>query len=217
MSRGNIYEHIRLLDAAGRPIELPFLEIDEELWNPAMTRLTLFIDPGRIKRGVLPLEEVGPALEAGKEYALKIESGWKDGAGQPLARSFEKRFRVTAPDREPLDPASWRTHPPAAQTMAPLHIEFGEPIDHALALRLIRITDAAGAAVAGEAALASAERHWHFTPADPWRAGSYHIVVGRTLEDLAGNNVGKPFEVDTAEPVERPSSSKPVTLSFAVK
>src|SRR5262245_25297351 len=63
MSRGNIYEHIRLLDSVGKVIELPFLEIDEELWNPTMTRLTLFIDPGRIKRGVLPLEEIGPALE----------------------------------------------------------------------------------------------------------------------------------------------------------
>ena len=34
-------------------IELPFLEIDEELWDPAMMRLTLFIDPGRIKRGAV--------------------------------------------------------------------------------------------------------------------------------------------------------------------
>ena len=84
MSRGRIYEHIHLRNDAGKEIELPFLEIDEELWDPTMTRLTLFIDPGRIKRGVLPLEEIGPALETGKNYSLVIDSDWKDGAGEPL-------------------------------------------------------------------------------------------------------------------------------------
>jgi hypothetical protein len=49
-----------------------------------MMRLTLFIDPGRIKRGVLPLEEVGPALEEGKRYTLMIDRDLKDGTGNPL-------------------------------------------------------------------------------------------------------------------------------------
>ena len=66
MQRGHVYDHIHLLGEAGKPVELPFLELDEELWDPEMTRLTIFIDPGRIKRGVRPLEEIGPALEAGK-------------------------------------------------------------------------------------------------------------------------------------------------------
>src|SRR5207247_1852853 len=33
MSRGHIYDHIQLRDESGKPVELPFLEIDEELWN----------------------------------------------------------------------------------------------------------------------------------------------------------------------------------------
>ncbi|MBC7366112.1 MAG: hypothetical protein H7343_04750 [Undibacterium sp.] len=37
MSRGHIYEHVRIRDAAGRVIERSFLELDEELWDPAMT------------------------------------------------------------------------------------------------------------------------------------------------------------------------------------
>src|ERR1043166_1557134 len=76
MSRGHIYEHIRLQDDSGKIVELPFLEINEELWDPSMTRLTLFLDPGRIKRGVKPLEEVGPALEAGHSYTLSIADSW---------------------------------------------------------------------------------------------------------------------------------------------
>mgnify|MGYP003346898067 CR=1 FL=1 len=51
MSRGHSYDHIRLLDEANRPVELAFLELAEELWSPDMLRLTLLMDPGRIKRG----------------------------------------------------------------------------------------------------------------------------------------------------------------------
>jgi hypothetical protein len=35
-----------------------------------------------------------------------------------------------------------------------------------------------------------------FVPGEPWKAGPYHLVVQNTIEDLAGNNIGKPFEVD---------------------
>jgi hypothetical protein len=57
---------------------------------PDMTRLTLFIDPGRIKRGVAPLEEIGPALHAGKRYTLEIDSGWHDASGCRCVRVFGK-------------------------------------------------------------------------------------------------------------------------------
>ncbi|HMJ89060.1 MAG TPA: hypothetical protein VK530_04555, partial [Candidatus Acidoferrum sp.] len=108
MSGGHIYEHIHLRNDAGKDVELPFLEIDEELWNPNMTRLTLFIDPGRIKRGVKPLEDIGPALEEGKRYTLVIDESWKDAAGAPLKQRFVKSFRVAAADREPPDTATWK-------------------------------------------------------------------------------------------------------------
>ena len=80
MSGGHIYEQIHLTNEKGDAVELPFLEIDEELWNADMTRLTLFLDPGRIKRGVKPLEEIGPALEEGKRYTLTIAREWLDGS-----------------------------------------------------------------------------------------------------------------------------------------
>jgi len=126
MSRGHIYDHIHLLDQNGQAVELPFLEIDEELWNPEMTRLTLFIDPGRIKRGVQPLEEIGPALEAGKSYTLEIDAAWRDNAGLPLRENFRKSFRVAAPDREPPAPATWKIRSPKAGTHAALNIGMPE-------------------------------------------------------------------------------------------
>ena len=61
----------------------PFLELDEELWSPDGTRFTLIFDPGRIKRGLKPREEVGPVLEAGKSYSLVIDRRLARRIGKP--------------------------------------------------------------------------------------------------------------------------------------
>ena len=217
MSRGQIYEHIRLRDDLGKEIELPFLEIDEELWDPAMTRLTLFIDPGRIKRGVLPLEEIGPALEAGKSYSLIIKSDWKDGTGKPLQAAFEKRFQVVAPDRDPPDPGRWQIQTPRAGTLEPLQVAFSEPMDQALAQRVIRVVADLGKEVAGDVTLQDQEQRWVFVPNNAWRSGTYQVLVPTTVEDLAGNNIGKPFEVDLFEGVQRRLATPTVKLPFEVR
>jgi len=216
MRRGHIYDHIRLLDDSGKPVVLPFLEIDEELWDPEMKRLTLFIDPGRIKRGVEPLEDVGPVLVAGKRFKLVIDGAWEDATGRPLAKPFEKSFTVAPPDRDPPDPEKWKVTPPPAGGIAPLSLTYNEPMDHALALRMVRVADADGRQVAGAAALSDRETRWTFTPNDPWRSGSYSLVVQRTIEDLAGNNVGKPFDVDMADAPRRVEARPTVSLPFRV-
>lgn len=217
MSRGHIYEHIHLLDTAGKDVELPFLEIDEELWDPSMTRLTLFIDPGRIKREVKPLEEIGPALEAGKRFTLVIDSAWKDASGNPMRTAFQKSFKVGPPDREPPDPGQWKIQSPSHSTREPLVVTFPKPMDHALGERMIRVTDVGGAVVAGAVALEDQERRWTFRPVEPWRAASYRVAVQTTIEDLAGNNIGKPFEVDLVEPVQRRLTNSTVKLVFEVR
>jgi hypothetical protein len=217
MSRGNIYDYIRLLKEDGKQVELPFLEIDEELWNDEMTRLTIFIDPGRIKRGVLPLEDVGPALEAGKRYSLVIYSAWKDGAGRPLKEGFQKAFSVDAPDREPPDPSQWKIQLPASGTQTPLVVLFPESMDNALLQRVIHVTDTSGKPVSGHIVLSDQERHWSFEPLGPWKAGQHQLVVQTTIEDLAGNNIGKPFDVDIFEGVQRRLTTATVKLPLSIK
>jgi hypothetical protein len=218
MSRGRIYDHITLREkSSGKAIELPFLEIDEELWDPAMQRLTLFIDPGRIKRGVRPLEEIGPALEEGKSYTLIIDRDWRDSAGRPLRATFEKDFWVGPPDREPLTPDAWKINPPAAETREAHARNNTETLDQALALRLIQVTDERGNPIKGSASLENRERLWRFIPLGPWRRGSYRIVVQTTIEDLAGNNIGKSFEVDLFEGVQRKLTAASVKLTFQIR
>jgi len=217
MRGGHVYDYIHLRDETGKAVELPFLELDEELWNPEMTRLTVFIDPGRIKRGVQPLEEIGPALEEGKSYTLEIDATWHDNAGLPLREPFRKSFRVGAQDREPPTLATWTIKPPKTATRDPLTVDFPKPIDHALALRVINVADAAGRLVAGVSSLSNHETCWTFTPDAPWISGQHQLQVLNTIEDLAGNNIGKAFEVDLFERVQRRFTNEVVRLSFEVR
>ena len=112
MSRGQAYDRVHLLDASGKAIDFPFLELGEELWDPSGTRLTLLFDPGRIKTGLKPREEAGPALEAGKSYTLVVDEAWPDARGRPLLRGFRKPFRVGPADHTSPDPASWTLRAP---------------------------------------------------------------------------------------------------------
>ncbi len=219
MSRGGVYGHIRIRDGAGVPAELPFLELDEELWDPSMTRLTLLIDPGRIKRGVKPLEDIGPVFEVGRNYSLTVTVACQDATGRPLRSAFEKKFLVAAADRAPPDPKRWQITAPATGTRAALVVRFDEPMDHALALRLIQVTVGAdaGFALEGESALGEGERRWSFAPAQPWRRGPHRLVVATTIEDLAGNNIGKAFDVDGFERVNRKITTESVAVMFEVK
>ena len=218
MSKGGIYQHIQLLDAGGKAVELPFLELDEELWNPAMTRLTLFIDPGRIKRGVRPLEEIGPALVAGERFRLLVDRSCRDAAGRPLAAGFEKVFSAGPPEREAIDPGKWKIKIPAADTRDPLFVDFLKPLDHAITPRVLRVVAATGGAVSGAADLENEERTWKFVPAVVWSEANYQIVIPTAIEDLAGNNIGKAFDVDLAESTEsEPSAARSVRLPFQVK
>jgi hypothetical protein len=217
MSRGHIYDHIHLRTAKGEVVELPFLEIDEELWNPAMTRLTLFLDPGRIKRGVKPLEEVGPSLEEGHRYTLVLDRGWRDAMGQPLKAGFEKVFEVGPPDREAPDLKRWAIHAPHAGGREALTVTFPEPMDDALTRRVLRVVGDGVQVPEGRVELASEERQWLFIPDSPWEAGSHQLLIGGTLEDLAGNNPGKPFEVDLFEGVQRRLTNETIRLPFVIR
>jgi hypothetical protein len=216
MQRGEAWRRVHLYDASGKLVELPFLELQQELWDPDYKRLTVLFDPGRIKRGLLPLQEAGPAIEEGKEYSLVIDPTWHDASGAPLTEVFRKTFRVAPADRTPPDTKEWRVTPPAAGSTAALVLDFPKPLDYALLQHLIEVFDAQRRPLPGDISIGPEETRWQFTPAAAWKAGEYQVRVDTSLEDLAGNRIGRPFDVDTFERVERPQK-KFVTLSFRVR
>jgi hypothetical protein len=195
MSRGEAWKRIHLLDDRGRKVDLAFLEIEQELWDQEQRRLTVLFDPGRIKRGLVPHNELGPALIEGREYTLLIEREWQDPQGAPLREEFRKKFRVGPADRTATDVKTWRLTPPQPGASAPLVVKFPEPMDWAMLYRAFAVSGPNGP-VSGAISVASGETEWRFTPTVPWAAGDYRLTVDTSLEDLAGNKIGRVFDVD---------------------
>jgi len=216
MSRGEAYQRIRLLDKNGKIVPFPFLELAEELWEPQGTRFTLLFDPGRIKRGLKPREEVGPALLTGGSYTLVIDRAWRDAGGRPLKATFQKKFRVSDPDDVQPDPQQWKITAPAANTRQPLKVLFNEPLDHAMLQRVLGVVDSRGKPVSGEVVVDQQESRWSFQPTPTWQAGEYHLLVNSELEDRAGNSIGRPFEVDVFRQVDPKVIRKTIRLPFRI-
>jgi len=198
MAPGDAYSHLRLVDERGNVVNDAFLELREELWSSDNRRLTLLFDPGRVKRGIRANEEMGAPLVAGHRYRLVVDSTWRDSHGRPLRRSYEQELRVTGFDSTPPDPSRWSISTPERETREPLRVSFGEPLDHALALRLISLVDSSGLRVPGRALLADDDRAWTFIPDAEWSATPLLLRIDPAVEDLAGNNLTRPFDADRA-------------------
>jgi hypothetical protein len=216
MSKGEVWRRVRLLHDDGSPVEVPFLELDQELWDRENRRVTLLLDPGRIKRGLASLAEEGPILEAGRRYTLVIDREWPDGRGAPLAEEFRKSFGVSPADRHPPQVSRWRVSPPIAGSANPLTIEFPKPLDFALLQHMLEVAGPAGP-IAGAVSVDHEETRWRFTPSQPWTPGGYRIVVQTALEDLAGNHIGRAFDVDTFDPITHTVSGETVSLPFRIR
>jgi hypothetical protein len=215
MSRGEVYEHVRLVGEDGKTVEGAFLEIGEELWDAAGTRLTLLLDPGRVKRGLKPREIFGPVLEEGKKYKIVVDAKWRGADGQPLAAQFAKEFTAGPMNEAAIDHKAWKISPPKAGTREPLKIQFDRPLDYALIGRTITV-ESAGHAIAGDVIVGKDERSWAFRPDEPWTTGKHELVIDTTLEDTAGNRIGRPFEVDRFDQVDRGVPAEFVRLDFEV-
>jgi hypothetical protein len=183
-----------------------------------MTRFTLFFDPGRLKQGLVPRLEMGPALESGRTYALIIDAAWQDEHHQPLAAVFTKRFRTRPLDTRQPDPARWQLTLPPAVTLNPLVVRFDEPLDHAMLQRVITVHSADATPLAGAIAITGHEQQWSFTPRNPWHPGTYRLRIESTLEDAAGNSIGRPFEVNLQQsPSTATTAPAVVEVPFTIR
>lgn len=217
MTWGTFYRYIHLERNDGSEIEAPFLQLDEELWDPDGKRMTILIDPGRIKSGLLPRDQVGPALESGKEFRLVVESDWPDAEGVPLINGFAKTFRVIDPDVVSPTMSSWRLKLPKAFTREPFELTFPEPLDHALLQRVVWVADKDGKEIEGEVVIGKGETQWRFIPSRDWNEGIHQLCAENSLEDLAGNSLGRLFEVDSFKTVSRRVERETIKRVFQIK
>ena len=218
MSRGESARYLHVLDENGKVLQgaqAVFLP-GEELWDPNYQRLTMTFDPGRIKRGLTSNEKIGPPIAEGRRYTLVIDRDWPDARGAPLVEGFRKSFRGGPAERNPPDPKQWRVTAPKAGTLNALVVNFPATMNYPLLQRMLQVSGAQGS-LAGTVSIDRQETQWSFTPHDPWKTGDYRLVVDTAIEDLAGNHVGQPFDIDTFEHVTEHITTKTISLPFAVR
>lgn len=215
MSRGEAFAHIHVLDEAGKRVKGVFLP-EEELWDPGYVRLTLTFDPGRIKRGLTSNMNIGPPIAEGKRYTLVIDRDWPDARGVSMVEGYRKSYRGGSSLRTPPDPKEWRIVAPKAATIDALIVDFPTPMNYALLQRMLWVTGPQGK-IPGKITVARDETEWRFVPASPWTAASDQLVTDTGIEDLAGNHIGQPFDIDVFEHVTQHIATSTISLPFTVR
>ncbi len=213
MGQDDILPAIDLLDSAGQKVDGVFLTNRFDLWSSDRTRLTLLLDPGRVKTGLNANRTLGRALVAGETYHLQISEAAQDAQGCPLATPHRVTFTVSEADVSSPSPDTWALLRPGVGTRDPLTVVLDGPMDHlSLAYRL-RVIGPDGIPVPGRIGLENGETHWRFAPVAPWSGQEHQLAVDPTLEDLAGNRPGTLFD----QPVGLPETSWSPVLNWSPK
>ena len=179
---------IKLVDAQGNADTTAFMKFKQELWSQDRRRLTLLMDPGRIKRGVAQNLTQGPALLEGNTYSIVIDEGWTSASGTRQLVGFKKTFSVTSSLRTLPNTGLWQVESPNLGTRNPLIINFDRPFDHQLAQSSITVLNEDGNLVPGTVSVSGYEKIWRFHPESNWKGDSLQVVVDTQFEDVAGNN-----------------------------
>ncbi len=193
-----LFKHLAILNENGKEVEEPWLV--DEIWDEENNCLILYIHPGRIKWGVELRELMGPVLYEKRSYSLVVRGEWTDLEGNKLGKDTVKKFRTTAEDRVRIELADWKLAAPAAGTREAVALTFPKSIDYRSLHTGLTVVNNEGHVVAGTVAVGTDEKVWHFTPAQPWRAGPYRVNVSPDLEDTAGNTPSRPFDMDLLTP-----------------
>lgn len=197
MQEGDILQHIHLIKDGRDTMSSVFLDL--ELWNNERTMLTLWLDPGRIKRDLQPNKLLGPPLNKGSHYQLVIDKEWQDAEGILLKENFTRNFFTGPHDSVSPDVELWTISAPRSETREQLKINFNEPLDHVLAESTILVTNANGNEVKGKPRVSDDGTILYFVPDIEWKPAIYKVQIESRLEDLAGNNLDRLFDTDLTQ------------------
>ena len=194
MRRGQAEANICLLGPDGQTAEDVLYRPPVELWDRRMRRLTVLLDPGRLKRHVGPNRALGPPLTMGETYTLVVGAGFVDISGSPLPAPVTKAFRISEPMRSLIDVEDWMVRAPRAATREPLWITFPRPLDEAMLKYALTITGPSGHPVLGEIKVDRGETRFAFAPNSSWIAGWHQVRIAADLEDICGNTPYAAFD-----------------------
>ena len=213
MARQGGIEHVRLIADAGEEVRDALLASPVDFWSPDQRRFTVFFDPGRVKSDLVPNQELGRALVAGKRYTIEVDSAWKDALGRPLRETYRHSFEAGPAVDAPMALSEWRLSVPSAGSREPLVLTLPRALDHALLERGVGVARD-GAALDGRVAVGAHETTWRFGPAEPWRERTYELIVLGEVEDPQGNRIDQAFEVNPLAEAGRPERPDRYTIPF---
>ncbi|GAB4038915.1 hypothetical protein GCM10028774_38640 [Spirosoma jeollabukense] len=217
MREGQSQKYVSLVKNKTDTLPGVFLDLQPELWNAERTILTLWLDPGRIKRDLQPNKRLGAPLQRGEQYQLVVSAAWPDQQGATLAKTTTKTFSTVQRDSLSPVPARWRINQPRTGSGQPLDVAFGESLDYNLLTETLHVLDQDRKIVSGKWQLADSEKRGLFIPSEAWKGGLYRLRIESRLEDLAGNNLNRPFDRNITGK-NRPVSTQPfVELRFNVR
>ncbi len=214
MQEMDILNHIKLSNEEGKNITGVFFENQNELWSEDRTKVTLIIDPGRVKLGLLANNIMGRAFDVGKKYTLMMDSLLMDFNDQKLENSFTKTFIAVTEDRLPPDTKTWKLSLIKSKTKDKFSIDFKDKIDHLSAQTLIKIFKDTKK-IEGSISLLVQEQKWVFKPTKKWEKGNYQILVNPRLEDIAANAVNQIFDHKPSD--FNPKYKENLVLNFTIK
>ena len=175
---------VELRDAQGHALADALLP--DDLWSPDGRTLTKLLTPARVKSGLAANLKEGRPLVSGQTLGVylgerevgrwQVESG---GCGQP-------------------EPGSWVIEGARTGTWDALRLQLPSPIAWQ-SRELIAVVAPNGQRMAGQSNLVRGETEWRFTPRQPWVHGTYTIKVHPRLESPCGDEMGEPFEHDSAK------------------
>jgi hypothetical protein len=114
-------------------------------------------------------------------------------------------------ERTGIDLKQWHVH--AGKTLT---VTFPRPLDYALLSHAIRVIGPGGDVIEGTAKIDLNETRWSFVPATGLTEGEYRLQIDMALEDVAGNRIGRAFDVDVFEQGAERITRKTVDLPFRV-
>jgi hypothetical protein len=193
MEEGSAAGHIQLLDETGTSMPGTLLGMPPELWDRGRRRLTVLLEPGRIKRGLQPHVQAGSPLREGSTVTLVVDPDIRDASGSRLLAGASRTYVVGASIRSRVDPALWEVRWPSSDLNS-LVVRFDRPLDRALVRRYVRAVDADGHPMPGATSLDQNALLWEFTP--DAAGDDLRLWIDTRLEDLAGNSVRRVFDRD---------------------
>ncbi|WP_299317257.1 Ig-like domain-containing protein [uncultured Maribacter sp.] len=214
---GKMTDYITVYNKTDGKDATVFLELENELWNAKHTQLTLWLDPGRIKRDLIPNKEKGLPLQEGKEYEISISDELKGANGMTLSTIYTKTLSVISRDTQKPSSKNWEINPPKSATKDALTINFNEALDAILLKESFLIKGSNNEIVTGNYNIGSNENQLIFKPDTIWKIGNYKIKVDPILEDLAGNNLKHLFDQNISLKTTDKKTVNEQTMTFSIE